>query len=367
MFFTWKHFLGKAKNQTRKTQRAAPVKERFIPRVERLEDRWTPSTFQVTNSFDDGNVGSLRWAIDQVNAAPSASGDTIDFAANLIGGQTITLNSSLPTIANASSNLTITDLGSAAVTVSNGVNAYGSVFTSNRNLVLDDLTVSSEAISAVGYSVTLFNCRFTGGVATAGGIISASNVTASNCSFTGGVATASGGAIYVGEGSVVVTNCSFSSDGTADSSATKGGAIYGGNITAANCTFLSDYATVGGAIYSAAGGVQATNCTFTSDGSGDSGGAIYSSTTATVTDCAFAADGTLSYFNNYNLEPYTSTVQAHGGAISAVSVTANGCTFDANGGSLRANGRGVSGSIYTARMSGGAIYASGRGPFPKRG
>jgi hypothetical protein len=29
-----------------------------------LEDRIVPSTFTVTNTLDDGSVGSLRWAIN---------------------------------------------------------------------------------------------------------------------------------------------------------------------------------------------------------------------------------------------------------------------------------------------------------------
>ena len=34
------------------------------PLLEVLEDRTVPSTFTVTNTLDDGSVGSLRWAIN---------------------------------------------------------------------------------------------------------------------------------------------------------------------------------------------------------------------------------------------------------------------------------------------------------------
>jgi hypothetical protein len=47
--------------------------------LERLEDRLAPSVFVVTNTLDDGSAGSLRWAINQVNADPGTSIDTIDF------------------------------------------------------------------------------------------------------------------------------------------------------------------------------------------------------------------------------------------------------------------------------------------------
>src|SRR4051794_7127556 len=50
--------------------------------LERLEDRLAPSVFAVTNTLDDGSPGSLRWAINQVNAdaaATPAAPDTINF------------------------------------------------------------------------------------------------------------------------------------------------------------------------------------------------------------------------------------------------------------------------------------------------
>jgi len=50
-------------------------------------------TFTVTNTLDDGSVGSLRWAIDQANANLAA--DTIDFNIAGSGTQVITLSSQL--------------------------------------------------------------------------------------------------------------------------------------------------------------------------------------------------------------------------------------------------------------------------------
>ena len=71
------------------------------PRLEWLEDRSLLSTFTVVNTNDDGNPGSLRWAIGQVNsdpAATSASPDTIAF--NIPGGglHTISPLSDLPVV-----------------------------------------------------------------------------------------------------------------------------------------------------------------------------------------------------------------------------------------------------------------------------
>ena len=60
--------------RTPRTIRKAPA--RFRPHIETLEDRVTPSTYNITNLNDDLNPGSLRWAITQANANPGP--DTID-------------------------------------------------------------------------------------------------------------------------------------------------------------------------------------------------------------------------------------------------------------------------------------------------
>jgi hypothetical protein len=85
--------------------------------VEPLEDRTVPTTFVVTNTLGDGSVGSLAWAINQVNADTTdtaAQPDTINFnitaASDAVAGgtgyvastgvATITPQGGLPTITN---------------------------------------------------------------------------------------------------------------------------------------------------------------------------------------------------------------------------------------------------------------------------
>jgi uncharacterized repeat protein (TIGR01451 family) len=55
-------------------------------------------TFTVTNTLDDGSVGSLRWAIGQVNADAGAGTDTIAFDIPGPGVHTIAVGSELPTV-----------------------------------------------------------------------------------------------------------------------------------------------------------------------------------------------------------------------------------------------------------------------------
>jgi uncharacterized repeat protein (TIGR01451 family) len=69
------------------------------PAVERVEARVLLATFMVTNTNDDTNMGSLRWAIGQSNATPG--GNTIDFDIAPVSGPrvaTIDVLSALPTI-----------------------------------------------------------------------------------------------------------------------------------------------------------------------------------------------------------------------------------------------------------------------------
>jgi hypothetical protein len=85
--------------------------------VERLEDRTVPTTFLITNTLGDGTVGSLAWAINQVNADSTdtaAQPDVINFnitaASDAAAGgmgfiastgvATITPQGGLPTIGN---------------------------------------------------------------------------------------------------------------------------------------------------------------------------------------------------------------------------------------------------------------------------
>lgn len=48
--------------------------------LEILEDRWSPSTYVVTNLLDDGSNGSLRWAVAQANAHQGEDSITFGFS-----------------------------------------------------------------------------------------------------------------------------------------------------------------------------------------------------------------------------------------------------------------------------------------------
>src|SRR5262249_55474453 len=74
-----------SRRDLKRLSRPRPLRPRFLPRLEALEDRTVLSTLTVTSAADDGSAGTLRAVL-----AAARSGGTIQFAKQL-QGQTITL------------------------------------------------------------------------------------------------------------------------------------------------------------------------------------------------------------------------------------------------------------------------------------
>jgi len=75
----WFHSLlasWRSGSSRRRRPQPRPARPRsFRPRLEALEDRYVPSTLNVTSNVDTGAVGTLRWAVGAADASP---GNTID-------------------------------------------------------------------------------------------------------------------------------------------------------------------------------------------------------------------------------------------------------------------------------------------------
>jgi hypothetical protein len=71
-FTSWIHGVKSVLARCRAVRKYRPLRrpggKLFL---ERLEDRLAPATFTVTNTFDDGSPGSLRWAVNQIIADPN--------------------------------------------------------------------------------------------------------------------------------------------------------------------------------------------------------------------------------------------------------------------------------------------------------
>ena len=74
-------------------RRRSPRARRSCLTVEAMEHRLLLSPIPVSDTLDDTNPGSLRWAVGQANAQP---GSTIVFQIPGTGVQTIALASPLP-------------------------------------------------------------------------------------------------------------------------------------------------------------------------------------------------------------------------------------------------------------------------------
>jgi len=73
----------------------------FRARIEALEGRQLLTLATVTKVTDDGSVGTLRWAIDQINMDSGGGQDQIAFSIEGLGAHTIKLNGSLSALTHA--------------------------------------------------------------------------------------------------------------------------------------------------------------------------------------------------------------------------------------------------------------------------
>jgi uncharacterized repeat protein (TIGR03803 family) len=245
----------------------------FRPRLEALEDRTLLSTLFVTNTRDDGSIGSLRAAI-----TAAQTGDTIRFDPSL-GGATITLKSEL----HLETDLTIAGLGADRLTV--------------ERLATDTNSFRLLNVGA-GVNVTLSGLHLANGfdpTGGGGGVRNHGTLTINACwvdgntsqGADGGQGTAAGdgdgGGIF-NLGTLAANDSTFTgnsalggkgggSGGTSAAAAGGGfgGAIFnqGGMVTLSNDTFFGNTATggtgggdgSGGAILNSSGTVRVFNST----------------------------------------------------------------------------------------------------------
>lgn len=219
--------------------------------------------------------------------------------------------------------------------------------TKKGNVLLDGLTFQNGFSAKDNGGALVFN-----GTGVTGKVV--------DCSFIGNKVTdgnnntkgLSGGAIRVGEATVMVENCSFSKN-----YGRNGGSLYTdhakANLTVKGCTFTEDYTyNTGGSINNSNGTQTIEDCTFTGCYNlNGTGGAIHVNGTSadqTIKNCTFtsceASRDNCSYLKKNSGQWYNG-----GGAISVQNAYMDviGCTFDGN--------MGVSGSAMLLQKGDGLV------------
>lgn len=269
---------GRTRSQSPSTRRPA-LKTRL--EVEALEGRLVPATLVVNTPNDsvsalDGltlreaillvnNGGDALGALGRSLASNEASqisgsfgGDTIQFSASALSGQTITLTSDLPTI---SQDVAIVGLGARVLAVS-GNSQFQIFYVDDADVLISDLTIRN-------------------GLANQGaGIRSNQYLILARATVTGNRTQSGNGAGIYNSGSMYIIDSTIAGN----TSSNLGGGIYNiGPLGMVNSTVSGNSAAIGGGIYNAgeassvgaAGGVlDVVNCTITGN-IGTPGGGIY--------------------------------------------------------------------------------------------
>ncbi len=319
------------------------TRRRTRPRIERLEDRWTPSTFLVTDTNDTAtDTGSLRQAVNRANADALANDTvTISFSAAL-AGQSIALTSPLE-LFNTTPGVTIIIDGTAAAGVT--ITSAGAPFSLFRvdarvTAEFNHLTISSGSSPSVG-----------------GGIVNAGTLTVENSTLSGNSAVTNGGAISnTGTLTLLNTTCS-------NNTANNGGAILNsGTLTIQNSTFSNNTANAqGGAIENHGGTLTIEGSTLSGNTANGGGGVDNNRGTLTIQDSLFSGNtasggggggiennlGTLN-IQSSTLDSNSASVGDGGGIFNIGGMTLLDCTVSNN--SAAGNGGGIENFVSTATI-----------------
>ncbi|HEV3340936.1 MAG TPA: hypothetical protein VG125_11285, partial [Pirellulales bacterium] len=296
----------------RKATRAARLS------LEALEERFCPSTFTVTNTLNDGSVGSLPWAVSQANTTAGANTIKFDSSATSVfnAPQTITLGGSQLELSNKTGLETITG-PAVGVTISGGglsrvFQVDAGVTASLSGLTITDGQANAEAnIIAAGGGLlndgttALSNCTVTGNTAQGGSGHQVSGGLPAGTVYIGGNSRGGGISNYA---TLSLTNCTVSgntalggtgADGGPSDSDTgvmntgyTGGNSQGGGICN-NATLTMMNCTIGGnAARGGSGGRGAFGQHGGNGGIGGNcqGGGIYNDATLTLTNCTVSGN-----------------------------------------------------------------------------
>ena len=306
---------------------------RKVPRrsrldLEALERRVVPATYTVTNTLDDGSVGTLRWAVEQANLPGQ---DDIVFDNSVFNTpQTINLlvSSGGQLALTDSSTTTITGPGRDLLSISgNGTSRVVQVY-GGASATLSGLTITDGNVTGGGYGggllnqgdLSLTNCTVSGNTASgaAGGLSNSGMATVTNTVFIGNTAGSTGGGLN-NDGTVILIGCTISNN----NAFVGGGLGNNSNASLTDCTVRGNVAGVQGGGLDNNLDLTLTNCTV----SGNTAGSISS---------GFGGGGLWSEFNSSNAQLTNCTISGNtgqfGGGILSYNapVVLTNCTVSGN-------------------------------------
>ncbi len=286
-----------------------------------------PATFVVTNPADSGASGTLRWAVEQADAATTPS--TINFNLGSTP-QTITLTQGQLELSNTAYSITIDGPGETQLDISG--NDASRVFQVDSGVTanLSNLTISDGSTAEDGGGLydlgtaILANSTVTGNTAfygggvynpggttmtftgvtlsdnyayVGGGLENQGNATLANCTVSGNsVGNAGAGVSNSGNGTIMLTDCTV--DGNSAYFNGGGVANYFGTATLADCTISGNsVGSFGGGIFNRIATITVTNTTLSDNVAGDGGGGLITEggPSATLTNCTVSGNSTASF------------------------------------------------------------------------
>jgi hypothetical protein len=219
--------------------------------LEQLEDRLTPSTFQVGSLLDDGSAGTLRSAVEQANMNPGD--DTITF------DPALTQNNNNPLVGLTAGPLLLSDTAGKTTIIGPGANLLQLIAASKSNVMQVGRLVEADisGLSIIG-----------GEDVNGGGIFNLGDLTVTAVRFSGNT----GGALFNSGGTLTVTGCTFDDNRTSNPRGGAGINNNQGQVTVTNCTFVDNSADFnGGGVLSNGGTFSLANCTLVGNKAGVGG------------------------------------------------------------------------------------------------
>ncbi len=309
------------------------------PTLQLLEDRITPTNFNVIDLSDNAGSASdvtLRYAVNN-----AVNGDSVTFDPSISGpGNTITLSPGNGPLV-LSQSITITGPGAANMAISGGGSVQDFAISNGVTVSITGLTIEN-GLAATGAGIfnagtlSVSNSTITGNHATAlaGGIANGGTLTLTGNSITGNTAASAAGGVG-NSGTLTMSGDTISGN----SAAAGGGVGNNGTLTSTSDIITGNTALLTGGGIGNEGTLSLTDSTISGNSAAGSGSGIYSTSSSVLSisssagtnisnnintqgagDITLAGSGSTTISGNINLGPTGNLVDSGTGAATVSGV-----------------------------------------------